>query len=277
MPKRLLVADDSVTIQRAVQLCLAHEDVEITSVRSAKEALLKARESRPELILADAVMPGHSGYDLCQALRRDPSLADVPVVLLASAEGLDEERAKQVGIDAILPKPFQSQALLEKVRALAGQRRPAAQPSTATPPPVRPEASVPPPVSPVQTVPGPVRTAAAAAPAFTPPPQQVTAPPPPRPAIARSAPAGATPSPAQRPVTAVPPARPGAPATRPPPVRTNAIQLSPAQQEAIVREVLTKVSRELVERIAWEVVPELAETIIREELDRLVKDRQSRG
>ena len=93
MPRSVLLADDSLTIQKAVQWSLAHEDVALSFARSGEEALAKARELRPDLVVADSVMPGRNGYELAAALRADPSFARTPVLLLASnQEPLDEAR-----------------------------------------------------------------------------------------------------------------------------------------------------------------------------------------
>lgn len=116
MAKRILVADDSVTIQRAFLMTFAAEDVTITSARSADEGLALARQSVPDLVIADATMPGRSGYDLCAALKADRTLANVPVYILASPQTpFDEGRARQVGAQGHFLKPFDSGALIDRV------------------------------------------------------------------------------------------------------------------------------------------------------------------
>src|SRR3712207_2308161 len=117
MAKSLLLADDSVTMHKIVEFCLGQEDVTVIAAKSADEALARARELRPDIVLADSVMPGRSGYDLAAAIKSDPSLAHIPVLLLASnTEAIDEARAKQARVDGVLAKPFQSQALIEQVK-----------------------------------------------------------------------------------------------------------------------------------------------------------------
>jgi CheY-like chemotaxis protein len=78
MGKRILVADDSVTIQKAFALTLTGEDFALTSARSADEGLTLARQTRPDLVIADASMPGRSGYELCAALKADAARAPSP-------------------------------------------------------------------------------------------------------------------------------------------------------------------------------------------------------
>jgi CheY-like chemotaxis protein len=122
MPKTLLLADDSVTIQKVVGISFANEDVRIVTVDNGDDAVLRAREIRPDLVLADIVMPGKSGYDVCAALKADPALAGIPVLLLTGTfETFDAERAARVGADGHITKPFEAQALVELVNArLAG-------------------------------------------------------------------------------------------------------------------------------------------------------------
>src|SRR5262249_16256581 len=127
MPKTLLVADDSLTIRKVIGMVLALEDFHLTSVDNGIDAIARAREMRPDLVLADVLMPGRSGYEVCEALKSDPSTAHVPVLLLSgNFEPFDEGRARAARADGHLTKPFESQALLDKVRALLGL--PAGQP-----------------------------------------------------------------------------------------------------------------------------------------------------
>ena len=119
MPKNLLLADDSVTIQKVVGIVFAGEDYRITAVDNGEDALARARETRPDIVLADAVMPRMNGYELCQALKADPQLGEVPVLLLTGTfEPFDEARARAARADGHVAKPFDSQALLTRVREL---------------------------------------------------------------------------------------------------------------------------------------------------------------
>ncbi len=129
MPKSLLVADDSLTIRKVIGMIFATEDFEITSVDNGLEAISKARELRPDLVLADVTMPGRSGYEVCEAIKANPDTQSMPVLLLAGTfEPFDENRARAVKADDYIVKPFESRALLEKVRTLTGAPRPAETP-----------------------------------------------------------------------------------------------------------------------------------------------------
>ena len=121
MPKQLLVADDSLTIRKVIGMVFAVEDVSITFVDNGIDAITRARELRPDCVLADVLMPGKSGYEVCEALKADPATASIRVLLLAgNFEPFDEARARAVRADDFIVKPFESQALIDKVRALVG-------------------------------------------------------------------------------------------------------------------------------------------------------------
>jgi CheY-like chemotaxis protein len=120
MGKRILVADDSRTIQQAFAMVMDGAGYTLSFARSVDEALSAAkRDGRPDLVLSDAVLGTGSGYDLCAQLKADPSLRDVPVYILASVQTpYDEARGRKVGADGHLAKPFESQALLDAVSSV---------------------------------------------------------------------------------------------------------------------------------------------------------------
>lgn len=119
MPKTLLLADDSVTIQKVVGISFANEDVVLVTVDNGDDAVLRARELRPDLVLADVAMPGKDGYEVCEAIKSDPQMRQVPVLLLSGTfESFDETRARQVGADGHITKPFEAQALVDRVNEL---------------------------------------------------------------------------------------------------------------------------------------------------------------
>jgi CheY-like chemotaxis protein len=121
MAKRLLIADDSVTIQKAFAMTFAGEDVIVTAARSADDGLAQARQARPDLIVADGAMPGRTGYDLCSQVRADAALRGVPVYILASSQHpYDEARGQGAGADGYFMKPWDTAAFMDKVYAAAG-------------------------------------------------------------------------------------------------------------------------------------------------------------
>jgi len=124
MGKTLLLADDSVTMQKVVGITFANEDIDLVTVDNGDAALERAKAIRPDVVLADVGMPGLNGYELCEALKRDPALQHVRVILLTGTfDTYDEARARDVGADAHVSKPFEAQALVDQVHALLNAPR----------------------------------------------------------------------------------------------------------------------------------------------------------
>jgi CheY-like chemotaxis protein len=127
MGKRILLADDSLTIQKVVELTLSGTEYELTCVSNGQKALESLAESRPDLILADAVMTEKNGYEVCEAVKGNPSTARIPVVLLSGVfEPFDRDRAERIGCDLVVSKPFDAQQLVEQIETLLARSAPAA-------------------------------------------------------------------------------------------------------------------------------------------------------
>ena len=128
--KIVLCVDDSATMQMVADITFRGTEFTYQSARNFEEALDKAKTHKPTVVLADAQMPGRNGYDLCLAIKSDAKLADVPVVILiGNGAPFDSNRGVSVGADANLPKPWDTQAMLEKVsevvaKAVSGVARP---------------------------------------------------------------------------------------------------------------------------------------------------------
>jgi CheY-like chemotaxis protein len=140
MSIKILLADDSITIQKVVGIIFGGEEYALTVVDNGKAAVEKAREMDPDVLLIDALMPGMSGYEVCEAIRATPALAAKPILLLTgSFEPFDENKAKSCGADDFLAKPFESQQIINKVKELfeLGSSRTGAAPAgAATPAPI---------------------------------------------------------------------------------------------------------------------------------------------
>jgi len=117
MTKKILLADDSITIQKVVNITLAHEDFDLTIVDNGNDAVAKAKEIRPDAILLDVMMPGKDGYQACEAIKSMAAMSKVPIILLTGTfEPFDEERAAMVGADDFIKKPFESHTLISKIK-----------------------------------------------------------------------------------------------------------------------------------------------------------------
>jgi CheY-like chemotaxis protein len=128
------LADDSVTIQRVIELTFADEDVEVVAVSDGEQAIAQMEASPPDIVLADSGMPGKNGYELAQYVKASPRLAHIPVVLLTGAfEPVDQARARAAGCEGVLSKPFEPQLVIGRVRELLarGSRPSAAAEMTA--------------------------------------------------------------------------------------------------------------------------------------------------
>jgi CheY-like chemotaxis protein len=157
MTKTILVADESRTIQTAIELTLRHTPFQTQAVFGSQDALRQAAASGPDLILLSAHFHDADGYQICAALRGNPATAHTPVVLLTSAfHPIDPQRAAQVGLTAHIDKPFDTRALIELTSSLTGEAADASLPmsfrdhlaSVAPPTPLRPVVSSAPPPPP---------------------------------------------------------------------------------------------------------------------------------
>ena len=132
MTHKLLLADDSVTIQRVVELTFSGEDVQVVTVGDGEQAIARIPIERPDIVLADIGMPKRSGYDVAAFVKGRPDLSHIPVLLLAGAfEPVDDARAQQVRCDGVLVKPFEPQQVVSRVRELVDGAREKAAPAYA--------------------------------------------------------------------------------------------------------------------------------------------------
>ncbi len=311
MSKVILCVDDSVTMQKVAEITFRATDYVYVGARSVDEALDKARTQHPALVLADAIMTGKNGYDLCHTLKSDPTTEGVPVMILCgNSAPYDAGRGAQVGADGTLTKPWDTQVMLDKVAEILekiGQTGVAKAGKAAAAPIAAAPVAAPTPIAaaPVQA-PSPAAAAAAAAAQKSAPPRSATimgmptikmpTPTPPSGPIAvvppKSAPATAIQADAATAPVAAPAREPGfggagrAPMIAGIPTRRSILvertlakmgerlaELSGLAPGSAELTALLKLSAEVVERVVWEVVPELAEAIIREHLHELAAKR----
>lgn len=240
MAHTILLADDSVTIRKVVELAFADTDIRVESVGSGREALERFETSRPDLVLADVLMPPPTGYELCRSIKA--SRRPVPVLLLRGAfEPFDEALARECGADGHVSKPFESDSLVTRVAALIAAR-PA--PPVVMPVPIETEESLGPPDGEPERALDEIDHAVVVA---TDAPTQ--------PDIAPAATVRRDTVPA--PVTPAPTEIPG-----------------PSEDvvDRVARAVIAKLSDEVVREIAWEVVPDLAEALIKQRIRELERD-----
>src|SRR5689334_4014379 len=117
---RILLVDDSPHAQRMGERILTDEGYEVVTVSNADSALIRLDDVDPDVVLADTVMPGRSGYEICQYIKMNPRMKHIRVILTAGVlENFDEEQSKRVEADGSLKKPFEATALIGTVKPLA--------------------------------------------------------------------------------------------------------------------------------------------------------------
>jgi len=137
--KRLLLADDSITIQRVIELTFADEPIDVVTVGDGAAAMAELAAFPPDVVLADIGMPPPDGYELALHVHRTPALSHIPVVLLTGAfDPVDHARASEAECADILAKPFDPQMLVARVRDLVrgGSESAPAASEVVDPPPV---------------------------------------------------------------------------------------------------------------------------------------------
>ena len=289
MPK-ILGVDDSVTMRRVLQMSFAGDaGNSLTTLGSGEEALRWCREHAPDVVLADASMDEVDGYDIARALKGDPATATIRVVLMASQHHpYDVDEGREAGVDDHVVKPFETQALRDKVKAVLTRVGEAGQAAAAPPAPAataaatasasfgrstlafgaplshRPPTEPPPASSDLFETgdAGPDELSLELLDDDGAPPAPESMPPMSIAPDAVSMVADSMPAPA--PTSAAPATHAAAVATEAMAGRLSGMGLTEAQVEGVLA-----LSREVIERVVWEVVPDLAETIIREEIRRL--------
>jgi CheY-like chemotaxis protein len=129
MPKKLLLAEDSLTIRKVFELALSRSDIAITAVDNGEDAVRLAGEISPDLVVADLTLPGKNGFAVAAELRAMEKTEKIPVLLLSGTlVPLDEARIKASGARGVLFKPFESRELLENIERILREETPAPEP-----------------------------------------------------------------------------------------------------------------------------------------------------
>lgn len=116
---RVLVVEDEDNIALALDYLMTREGYDHDRIANGADALARIRDTRPDLVLLDVMLPEVSGYEICQGVRMDPALADVKILMM-TARGSSIERRKglALGADGFISKPFELRELREEVRRL---------------------------------------------------------------------------------------------------------------------------------------------------------------
>jgi DNA-binding response OmpR family regulator len=124
MAKKILVADDEPYILMALTDAVEMEGYDCVTAVNGKEAVEKAREELPDLILLDIMMPYKDGYEACEELKADDQTKDIPIIMLtAKSQQVDIQRGKEVGADDYITKPFRPSTLRKKFNEVLDARK----------------------------------------------------------------------------------------------------------------------------------------------------------
>lgn len=146
MPK-VLVVDDSLSVRKVVQRALESRRIEVLSAASGNEALEQIGRNAPDLIVCDVIMPDMDGYQICDFVKKHPTLSRIPVLLISGiVNGTVLERAAKVRSDDVMRKPFAAEELLQRIDSFLGAQTKSA-PAVSPSPAVSKPSSTPSPVS----------------------------------------------------------------------------------------------------------------------------------
>lgn len=122
MAGRVLLIEDEPNIAEAIRFVLSRDGWDVTTLADGAEAMAVVGRVRPDIVILDLMLPGLSGLEILEAIRRDPATVALPVLMLtAKGLGRDREAAERAGVSRFMTKPFSNAEMVASVRALAGQ------------------------------------------------------------------------------------------------------------------------------------------------------------
>ncbi len=118
-PAKILIVEDEDNIALALAHVLGREGWEVGRVADGDAGLAAVRDGRPDLVLLDVMLPGMTGYEICQAIRMEPDLAGVKILMMtARGNAMEKRKGLALGADGFIAKPFDLSDLIERARAL---------------------------------------------------------------------------------------------------------------------------------------------------------------
>ena len=121
-PGPILVIDDEPYILRSLSYLLSREGYAVETATNGEEGLQRVRSLQPPLVFLDIMMPNMNGYEVCEQVKQDPSLADTYVIMLsAKGQQIDRERGLLGGADEYMTKPFSPREVAGRVRAILAE------------------------------------------------------------------------------------------------------------------------------------------------------------
>ncbi|MCC7151594.1 MAG: response regulator [Rubrivivax sp.] len=122
MATRVLIAEDEPNIVESLDFVLQREGFDVTSVLDGDAALRRLRSAPPDLLILDLMLPRMSGFEVLKAVKADPVLKSIPVLILtAKGQAQDRRLAQEIGVDAFMTKPFSNREVVEQVHRLTAR------------------------------------------------------------------------------------------------------------------------------------------------------------
>ena len=119
--KKILIVDDEPNVIKSLTFVLSKEGYDVSSAVNGEEAIAKVRQSKPDLMFLDVMMPKKNGYEVCQEVKSDSGLSDIHVIMLtAKGQEADREKGLNAGADEFMTKPFSPILVIDKVKELLG-------------------------------------------------------------------------------------------------------------------------------------------------------------
>lgn len=119
--RRILVVEDDDNIATALEYVISREGMECQRVASGGQALARIRDTRPDLVLLDIMLPEVSGYDICRDIRADPALSSVKILMMTARGSANEQKkVLALGADGFVSKPFELKFLRTEVHRVLG-------------------------------------------------------------------------------------------------------------------------------------------------------------
>jgi DNA-binding response OmpR family regulator len=121
MANKILIADDEPNIVTSLVFLMTRSGYEVRSARNGDEALALVESFQPDLVLLDVMIPGRSGYEVCQRMRERPEWRHIKIMMLsAKGRGAEVSKGLSIGADAYMTKPFSNRELIARIGGLLG-------------------------------------------------------------------------------------------------------------------------------------------------------------
>ena len=115
MNSTILIVDDEIHLVKILRFTLEHEGYNVISAFDGMEAIDKIESERPNLVILDLMLPGIDGYKVCNRIKKNEELKDIPIIILSAREFENENIEEKILADMLMQKPFNTEKLLKAI------------------------------------------------------------------------------------------------------------------------------------------------------------------